>query len=664
MYQKLFHNIKRLQTKIILSMVIMACGIGVIIGAFGTLVTRYSTVDAVKKALVETTEMAAVSAERSMDIHKELIRYIAGETELTDKNASWQEKHAFLRQCAQDLAYLDAYIFDTDGADPISGYNVASMDYFTYPMRGETYVSSPYPKSGGQTGMYIVVSTPVYTDGKISSVICLSIDQMVFQEIAESVQVGNSTNGNVYVLDKNGTAVASKDYESVLAMQNNLKPSEEGTEANPALVAIEEKMVAGLSGVEVWKDGGITYLQAYAPISGSDGWSLAVTVDQAEFLRTSQYATYLLIGIIVILLVLSGLFALFVGKSIAAPVSACSQRLQTLAEGDLKTPVPQVDGNDEVAALAAAGATMVASFASIVDEVDRKLSKIAAGDLTDDLNNATYPGDFASLQQNLTVIGRRLNETIGGINMSAHQVYDGSQQVSDGAQTLAQGATEQASSIEELSATVNDVSEHVNRTAENAAVANKTSEEAERKLMECSEEMKNLVSAMADINKKSDEISKIIKVIEDISFQTNILALNAAVEAARAGAAGKGFAVVADEVRSLAGKSAEASQSTAALIESSVSSVQNGMRILHRTEESLSHVVDASRRSAQLVGEISGNAGQQATAIEQITTAIEQIAGVIHMTSATAEESAATSAALSDQAELLKRAVDQFRLKF
>ena len=664
MYNKVFKKIKKLQTKIVLTMIAMAIGMGAIVGVFGTAVTRYSTTDALEKTLTETTELAAVSAQKSMQVHRELIKYIANEEILRSDTADWQEKYTFLRQCSDDLSYLDAYIFDTNGMDPIGGYEAGTMDYFLFPMKGETYVSSPYPKYGSE-GMYIVVSTPVYSNsGEIIAVICLSIDQMVFQEIAESVAVGNSENGMVYVLDKHGTTVASTTYEDVIAQLNLVNGDEEQRAGvNPVRIEIEGKMISGASGVETWTDGGTKYLQAYAPIEGSDGWSIAVTIELAEFLKTSENATILLLGIILLLLVLCSLFALYIGKSIAAPITTCSDRLRLLAEGDLKSPVPAAVGQDEVAALASSTAELIDSFSHIVEEVDATLSCIADGDLTRDVGTADYPGDFASLKKNLVVIGAQLNQTVGNISDASNQVYSSSQQVLHAAQSMAQGATEQAASIEELSATVTDVSDRVKRTADNAAVANQTSGEAEGKLMDCNSQMNQLVSAMEDINKQSDEISKIIKVIEDISFQTNILALNAAVEAARAGAAGKGFAVVADEVRNLAGKSAEASKNTSALIENSVVSVRNGMKILHQTEEALGEVVAAARRSAELVGEISGDANEQATAIGQITDTIEQIVSVIQMTSATAEESAATSEVLSNQSQTLKQAVDQFRLK-
>ena len=174
---------------------------------------------------------------------------------------------------------------------------------------------------------------------------------------------------------------------------------------------------------------------------------------------------------------------------------------------------------------------------------------------------------------------------------------------------------------------------------------------------------KEMIAAMAEIENSSNEIEKIMKTIEDIAFQTNILALNAAVEAARAGTAGKGFAVVADEVRNLASKSAEASQSTAALIARSIAAVGQGTRIAGDTAGQLAGVVSKAQGIVDTINGIAGDAQNQADAVEQIQTQIGQISAVVQTNSAAAEESAATSEELSAQARVLKDLVKTFRLR-
>ena len=243
------------------------------------------------------------------------------------------------------------------------------------------------------------------------------------------------------------------------------------------------------------------------------------------------------------------------------------------------------------------------------------------------------------------------------------QVNLASEQVSNGAQLLAQGATEQAASVEDLSIIIGDMTEKININAQNAQDAEILFKSTTNATMESNEKMKEMILAMTEISEKSNEISKIIKTIDDIAFQTNILALNAAVEAARAGEAGKGFAVVADEVRNLAQKSAEAANNTTVLIEGTVEAVNNGSKIADETAKSLIEIVEASGKTTDMMINIAKASKQQALSAQSIRESIEQISSVVQTNSATAEESSAASEELNVQSRLLKEIVDKFESK-
>ena len=297
-----------------------------------------------------------------------------------------------------------------------------------------------------------------------------------------------------------------------------------------------------------------------------------------------------------------------------------------------------------------------------VEEISRILSGISDGNL-DQKVVQHYQGDFLEIKNSLENILASLNKTMGDIDEAAEQVTAGSRQVSDGSQALSQGSTEQASSIQELNASIAELANQTKDNAINAGQASNLAEDAKESAVEGNKQMKQMLISMADINESSKNISKIIKVIDDIAFQTNILALNAAVEAARAGEHGKGFAVVAEEVRNLAARSAEAAKDTTNLIEGSINKVSEGTKIANETAGALNKIVNEIEKAAELVQKIAKASNDQATGIAQIDTGLNQVGIVVQNNSATAEESAAASEELYGQAEMLKQMVASFKLK-
>ena len=347
-------------------------------------------------------------------------------------------------------------------------------------------------------------------------------------------------------------------------------------------------------------------------------------------------------------------------RSIVGPLREMKNTMIAMSQGDLHTEC-NYTGNDEVGATVEALHSSQQTLADLTDTLDSTLEQMAEGNFKVSLD-VEFPGDLGSIKVSMEKLLARLNEVMTQLRNSGDQVSAGSEQVSSGAQALAQGATQQAGTVEELSARLAHVSEKVSDNAAYAKNASALSNESGALTQETLEDMKQMADAMHEISDTSEDIGKVIKVIEDIAFQTNILALNAAVEAARAGTAGKGFAVVADEVRNLASKSAEASKNTAALIEQAIHAVERGSTLATGTAKTLDEASTMAREAVKNIDHITNAIDQEASSIEQITIGIDQISAVVQTNSATSEEAAAASEELSSQAALMNELVSQFRL--
>ena len=365
---------------------------------------------------------------------------------------------------------------------------------------------------------------------------------------------------------------------------------------------------------------------------------------------------------VVIALISGFIFFIYTRKRIVEPIKHVTALAHEMQAGSLgTTQVDYIFHDDEIGEFAKVLKTTKNALHEVVDDASEILNSMADGDFTD-TPKVDYPGDFDEIKNNLIKIEDDLGMTLSKMNISSDEVLSGSNQMAEGSQSLADGTTRQASAIEQISATVAEVSTQIANTAQNAAQAGELSKQTQDKVNRQDAEIQSMVAAMNEISDTSREIEKIIKTIEDISFQTNILALNAAVEAARAGDAGKGFAVVADEVRNLANKSAEAAKSTSSLITASIEAVNKGSRIASATAESMKEVKDISLQTADLISDIAAASAEQNDSIHGITSGIEQISQVIQTNSATAEETAASCEELSGQSKLLKDQVSRFRI--
>ncbi len=527
------------------------------------------------------------------------------------------------------------------------GFDTTTRSYYKSISEGIICITDPYIDAiTGKT--VITISAPVKVNGKIEGLAAVDISTDNLSKIVSGYKTGET--GYFTLITENNIVAAHRDSDNIL------KPIDEIELSDNMIQLIKNK--SGNVSEYTYKD---EKLIGNSIAIGNTGWRIlsSMTMDEFES-NTKQIILNIVITFVLALVLLLIVMALLISK-MTKPIKKITEITNRLAEGQLDVDI-DIKSSDEIGALAKSIESLtfrLKSYIAYIDESVDVLDEMAEGNLAVELKN-DYAGEFAKLKGSLLNVSETLKSTIGKIKESADSINMNAEHVSSGAQILAQGTTEQASAIEELSAEINEIYQTIVSNAEYAENAGSKALEASREVESGNAQMRDMLSAMDEISNSSSEIGKIIKVIDDIAFQTNILALNAAVEAARAGSAGKGFAVVADEVRNLAGKSAEAAKQTTSLIENSINAIRKGTLLADGAGRSLAGIVSKTNETNEIINEIVKASSHQTISVNQIRSGIEQISSVVQENAATAEASAANSEELSGQAHILNDLVGRF----
>lgn len=386
---------------------------------------------------------------------------------------------------------------------------------------------------------------------------------------------------------------------------------------------------------------------------------------ERALLKTLLYVSFAtIIAVIVAVVIYSMKLAMAIAKSIEKPLNELKDRFITFAKGDIDSPLPTVDSEDEIAELVEGVSAMSDRVRTIIKDSGNLLNEMADGNfaVATECEDA-YSGAFSDLLTGMRKMNQQIDTTVRGVSEASEQVLTGSTNLAESAQALAEGATDQAAAVEEMQATINELTNGIKATAEDLGNAYNEAHKYAEVADGSRGDMEVMMQAMGRISETSEKIGEIIVQIEDIASQTNLLSLNASIEAARAGEAGKGFAVVADQIRNLAEQSAKSAVDSKALIEAAIHEVGDGNKYAAKASDSLKEVVTGIQMIAESAKKMKEISIEQANSMQQADVAAERIAEIVQNNSAAAEETSATSEELAAQATTLSEMVSVFKLR-
>ena len=640
--------------RILLNTLIMMSCIAVVFVVLMTRSMKSLTDSVLANVLPSMTKTASQNLEGNIHMLADRIFMIGDNAAIMNPGSSQEEKEEALKNAQAGIEFVWVGLYDAEGSLFLDGGGCPEtlQDRRIFSVMQETQNLVIDDIFEHDEVLELAVGRPILNaEGELNYYLVGSYNYDMLSDVLSSINI--SGNGEAFIVNADGQVMGHRNTDLV----------RESTDMAVYLgaEAIENKVVSGETGVMAYEDKTDTKWVSYVPINGTN-WYLAIIVPRNDFMGPANDSIQLGIYITIALLFVAGFFTIRYAAKIKHSLQGVTNRIELLADGDLKSPTEVSRTKDETQVLSTSLNHTVNSINGYISELSKILSSISEGDFHVSVEG-DFQGDFVVMKESLNNIIVSLNKMLASVQDSSKEVLKTAGIVSEGAEQVHTGSSEQSSSLQVLSEETRAIEENILEVDENTRLASELMEKTRISMDIGDENMRNLLKAMEDINQNSLEITKINKILEDIASQTNMLALNASVEASRAGEFGKGFAVVASEVRSLAAQSTESAKQASEVISSSLKAIQNGVVYAKQAAESFGEISDVSNRMSDITRRLEQSVNVQKESLENMAEQISQISHVAQQNLDASYESATASQKLHKQAEGLQYISGQFRLR-
>ena len=619
-----------------------------IIGTEACLYSYSSTISLVEKNSRSSAKTTARDIEALLQNYKNIAKASGSDMTLIG-NIPNEVRMKKVEQLAKQYGFTSGNLLDKKGVSIKDGTDFSDRDYVKAALNGKTNISdvtlSKYTNTYG-----ISIAAPLISSGRIIGVVYYRADVDFMNDIVKHISVGQGS--YAYILDENNNVIAHKNEKYIM--------NDKYKEMIPKDI---KNCISSQNGSMTCSYGGDKYICGYSKIDKMANWRVVIASPESAYDSDILRFVKKLVISDIIALIAAIIVALIIARVISRPIVRVKNLLSALAQGDLSVQLNDTKNKDELGILQNSAVSLNRMLSDMLTQSGDVLSKMAAYDLTSE-DMREYPGKFNELAASINSIKAILSNMILNIQNSSVNVDGGSKQLAEAASMLSEGTMAQASSLQKLVTDLENVAQNINANSDKTIFVNESLGNLDSEIKDGNQKMQELSNVVRTVEEMSEDIKKIVNTIDGIAFQTNILALNASVEAARAGESGRGFAVVAQEIGTLATKSSDASKKTAELIEKCIKGIESAKEYADITSDSLAKIVSDSNNIANAFDEMSKANEIQAKNANDIRNEIENISQVVQSNTATAQQTAASTEVLSEQAAALKDMTGRFKVDY